>query len=101
MTDYRIDPINHWNSQWLWWCFRSRAYAGTTPHFLISKTGRFAANVAGENLAVWATQADTNDWNKFDNQSVGVSDLEFYNNSNFPSGLIYLSYIPMYPFSRV
>jgi hypothetical protein len=76
-------------------------YGGTTPHFLIAKANRRGAPYAGANLAVWSAAADTDTWNKFVNQSTGATDIEFSNNDPFPAGLIYVSYLPMYPFSRV
>lgn len=74
---------------------------GTTPTFLIAKANRRGAPYAGANLAVWSRTADTDAWNKFDNQSTGAVDIEFSDDDPFPAGLIYVSYLPMYPFSRV
>lgn len=106
VTDYsvptvRITPKKHWNTNWLWWCVRSKHWAGRIPHFLIAKADRFAAPAANENLAVWATAADTDTWHKFDNQAVGASDIEFYHNTAFPGGFIYVAYLPIYSFSRL
>jgi hypothetical protein len=101
MTTYRITPVQHFNSQWLWFAARSHDWAATTPTFLVAKANRRGAPYAGANLAVWSTAADTDAWNKFDNQSTGATDIEFSNDDAFPDSLIYVSYLPMYPFSRV
>jgi len=97
----RIAPRTDWNSEWLWWAARSDRMGGKTPHFLIAKASRVTAPAANENLAVWSTALDTDTWYAFDNQSVGASDIEFYNNAPFPNGRIYISYLPLYPFARV
>lgn len=97
---YRITPRKHFNNQWLWFAVRSGQWAGKIPHFLVAKADRRAAPNAYENLAVWSTSPDTDTWTKFDNQSIGASDIEFYHNSAFPSGVVYIAFIPMYPFSR-
>ena len=101
MTNYRITPWQTFNSQWLWHAMRDTAYGGATPTFLIAKANRRGSPYAGANLAVWSTAADTNTWNKFVNQSTGATDIEFSNDDPFPAGMIYVSYLPMYPFSRV
>jgi hypothetical protein len=96
----RITPRQDFNSQWLWFAIRSDQMGGKTPHFLIAKASRRVAPEAYENLAVWSTAPDTNTWNKFTTQTIGASDIEFYNAAPFPNGPVYVSFIPMYPFSR-
>jgi hypothetical protein len=97
----RIEPKYHWNSEWLWFAVRSKSWAGKTPHFLINKADRFSTPTTEECQAVWSTSPDTNTWYKFANQAVGATDIEFYHDSAFPSGMIYVAYLPLYPFSRV
>lgn len=101
MTNYRITPVQHFSSQWLWHAARSFDFGGDTPTFFIAKANRRGAPYAGANLAVWSAAADTDTWNKFVNQSTGATDIEFSNDDPFPAGMIYVSYLPMYPFSRV
>jgi hypothetical protein len=96
---YRITPRAHWDSKWAWWALRSGKFAGKTPHFLIAKASHFNM-VANEWLACWAAAADTDTWYNFDNVTIGATDLEFYHNSAFPGGTIYIAAMPMYPFSR-
>src|SRR5574343_576143 len=100
MTTYRITPHKHYAGNWAWWSLRSRALAGDTPTFKIAKADHYNM-VAGERLCCWATQADTDTWTDFDNVTIGTTDLEFSNDTPFPSGLIYVAALPMYPFSRV
>jgi hypothetical protein len=96
---YRITPRAHWDSKWAWWALRSGKFAGKTPHFLIAKAAHFNM-VSGEWLACWATAADTDTWYLFDNVTIGATDLEFYHNTAFPGGTVYIAAMPMYPFSR-
>ncbi len=98
---YRITPIYHWNSSWLWFAIRSRRWSGIIPHFLVAKADRFGAPSAGECLAVWGTSLDSDTWTLFANQNIGASDIEFYHDSAFPGGMIYIAYLPLYPTSRV
>jgi hypothetical protein len=56
---------------------------------------------AGERLCCWATAEDTDTWYDFDNVTIGANDLEFSNDNPFPAGIIWVSALPMYPFSRV
>jgi hypothetical protein len=97
---YRITPYISDYGSWAWWALRSGGFAGKTPHFLIAKADHFSLG-AGMWLARWASAADTDTWYAFDNVSIGAVDIEFYNNSAFPAGTIYISALPMYPFSRV
>lgn len=97
----RITPRADYSSNWIHWAVRNDRMAGSTPHFLIAKASRAEAPAANENMAVWATALDTDTWNKFDNQAVGASDIEFYNNAPFPNGTIYISFLPLYPTIRV
>jgi hypothetical protein len=96
---YRITPRKHWDSKWAWWALRSGKFAGKTPHFLIAKAAHYGL-YTGEWLACWATAADTDTWTNFDNVTIGATDLEFYHNTAFPSGTIYIAAMPMYPLSR-
>lgn len=99
-TTVRITPYKHWNANWAWWAARYNGLAGVTPTFLIAKASHY--NLAeGERLCCWATSADTDTWNDFDNVTIGAVDLEFSNNDPFPAGMIYIAALPMYPFSRV
>lgn len=100
MTTYRITPYKHWDSKWAWWAVRSHDFGEATPTFVIAKADHYNME-AGERLCCWATQADTDTWNDFDNVTIGASDLEFSNDDPFPAGLIYVAALPMYPFSRV
>lgn len=100
MTDYRITPVKHWNSVWAWWACRSYDFGGDTPTFYIAKADHYYME-AGERLCCWSTAADTDTWNDFDNVDIGATDLTFSNDDPFPAGLIYVSALPMYPFSRV
>lgn len=97
----RITPRMDWNSQWGWFAIRSDRLGGKIPRFLVAKANRYNTPAASETMAVWATSLDTDTWNQFDNQSVGASDIEFYNNSPFPNRTIYIAHYPMYPFSRI
>ncbi|CAK0775255.1 hypothetical protein CCP3SC1AL1_770024 [Gammaproteobacteria bacterium] len=97
----RITPRTDWNSEWGWFAIRNDRLAGQIPHFLVAKASRMAAPAANEGLAVWSNNLDTDTWNAFDNQSIGASDIEFYNNSPFPNGTIYVAHTAMYPFSRI
>jgi len=97
----RITPRFDFNSKWLWFALRSDRLAGAAPHFLIAKANRQTNVYAGECLAFWSQGLDTDTWHPFDNQSVGASDIEFYNNAPFPSGRVYVAGLPLYPFSRI
>ncbi len=97
----RITPRKHWNNQWVWFAVRSEQWAGKIPHFLVAKADRFSAPGATENLAFWSLSPDTDSWTAFDNQATGASDIEFYHNTAFPVGNIYVAYLPMAPTSRV
>ena len=97
----RIVPRYDWNGQWCWNAMKSDRLGGTIPHFLIAKDSRLGNPSASESFAVWSRSQDTKDWYHFDNQDIGVTDLEFYNNAPFPSGVIYIAALPLYPFSRV
>lgn len=66
----------------------------------MAKAGHFNL-IAGEWLACWATAPDTDTWYQFDNVTIGATDIEFSHNTAFPSGTIYVSALPMYPYSRV
>ena len=97
----RIAPNLGKDSKWAEFAFRSDRLAGATPHFLIAKSARLAAPAENENLAVWARAADTDTWTNFTTQTVGATDIEFYNDYPFPSGPIYIAHVPMYPVSRI
>lgn len=97
----RIVPRKDWNNQWGWFAVSMQGFAGKTPHFLIANADRFNTPTASENLAVWSTSLDTDVWTKFATQTIGVTDTEFYHNTPFPSGTIYVAYLPLYPFSRI
>jgi hypothetical protein len=97
---YRITPIEHFNNEFLWWAFRSGQFAGKTPHFVVTNTHRRVAPATTERMCVWASAADTATWYDFDNVTVGASDTEFYNNSPFPAGTIYIASLPMYNYAR-
>lgn len=79
---------------------RSFTMAGETPTFLIAKADHYNME-AGERLCCWSTAADTDTWYDFDNVTIGETDLEFSMDTPFPAGLIYVSALPMYPFSRI
>lgn len=97
----RITPYKHWNgTTWAWWAVRSKWWTGKTPHFLIDKANHFNL-ISGEWLACWSTAPDSDTWYQFDNVTIGASDIEFYHNTAFPGGTIYIAALPMYPFSRV
>jgi hypothetical protein len=96
----RITPVQHWDSKWAWWAVRWNALSGQTPTYLIAKANHFNL-AAGERLAVWAQAADTDTWNDFTTVTIGATDLEITHGSAFPSGMIYIAALPMYPFSRV
>lgn len=98
---YRISPRLNTDSQWMWWALRSGKFAGKTPHFLVAKTGRnFGDPGATEQVAFWGTDPLGDTWTAFDNQTVGASDIEFYNNSAFPVGTIYIASMPLYQYAR-
>ena len=96
----RLVPERHFSGNWAHWAVRSRHWTGKTPHFLISKSAQYNL-VPNERLAVWSQSPDTDQWNDFDNVIQGASDLEIYNNTPFPSGIIYISPLPLYPFDRI
>lgn len=96
-----ITPVSHWDSKWLWWSFRHGMLGGQTPTYTMAKAARFAAPAASENLGVWAKAADTETWYKFDNQTVGATDISLSHDTPFPVGKIYIAQLPMYPWSRV
>jgi len=101
MTDYRITPRLNTDGEWMWWAFRDAEWGGATPHFLIAKANRTYSPIgASEKVAFWATSMDNDDWAAFDNQTVGATDIEVYNDSPFPNGIIYIASMPLYPFSR-
>jgi len=102
MTDYRITPVivYEWNNTWGWWATRSHNYGGDTPTFYIAKASHYNLD-AGERLCCWAQAADTDTWHDFDNVAIGATDITFSNDDPFPAGLIYISGLPMYPFSRI
>lgn len=95
----RITPVRHWNNQWAWWAVRSRDWAKKTPEFLIAKSGHYSFDI-NEKLCVWSISSNTDDWYLFDHQIDTGTDLSFYNDTPFPGGIIYISALPMYPFSR-
>ena len=95
----RLIPRKHWNNTWAWFAVRSNHWEVKTPHFVVSKANHFNL-VAGEWLACWATSPDTEAWTLFDNMNIGATDLEFYNDTAFPAGTIYVASLPMYPFAR-
>lgn len=97
---YRITPHKHCNNQWCWFALRSGQFSGKIPHFVVASADRFSEPAANENLAFWSTSLDTDSWTPFDNQTIGATDIEFYNNAPFPGGMIYVSHAPMYPWSR-
>ena len=97
---YRITPIKHWSNTWAWWALKSGEFFGATPHFVIAKADHYNM-VADEWLACWSNSPDTDTWHAFDHIAIGATDLEFYNDAAFPAGAIYISALPMYPFSRV
>jgi hypothetical protein len=98
---YRITPRLNTDSQWMWWAFRSSMFSGKTPHFLVSKAGRtFGDPGASEKVAFWGTDPLGDTWTAFDNQTVGASDIEFYNNTAFPAGTIYIASMPLYTYAR-
>lgn len=97
----RITPQLGYDSKWAQFAVRFDRLAGQTPHFLIAHADRFAAPAENENMAVWATSPDTDSWTMFNNQAVGASDIEVYNDAPFPNGTIYVAHVPLFPFSRV
>jgi hypothetical protein len=97
----RITPIKYWNNDWTWFSFRTHDFAGKTPHFLIAKADRWAAYNANEYMAVWSTALDSDVWTKFDNNIIDITDYEFYHNTAFPAGEIFIMQLPAYSFSRV
>lgn len=102
MTNYRITPaiVYTYNNTWGWWACRSDNFGGDTPTFSIA-TAQHYNLAAGERLAVWGTAADSDNWNDFTTVSIGTPDITFSHGSAFPNGMIYISALPMYPFSRV
>lgn len=96
----RIAPIKHWNNQWAWIAVRTNRFAGKIPHFLIAKSNHYNI-AAGEWLVCWSNALDTDTWHAFDHVDVGASDIEFYNDTQFPSGMIFICSLPAYPFGRV
>jgi hypothetical protein len=98
-TTTRITPVKHFSGAWAWFAVRSSQWAGVAQHFVIAKADHFSMN-SGEWLACWATAADTDTWYLFDNVTIGAVDLEFYHDTPFPAGIIYVAAMPMYPFSR-
>lgn len=102
MTDYRITPkiVYKYNNTWGWYAVRSYAFGGDTPTFYIAKASHYNL-AAGMRICCWAQAADTDTWNDFDNVAIGASDIVFSNDDPFPAGMIYVSALPMYPFSRI
>jgi len=88
------------SSQWYWWALRARGLGGKTPIFNIAKANYFGGPNANSRYAVWATSPDTDTWHEFDNVTIGASDFTVSNNTPFPNGDIFISMMPMYPFSR-
>jgi hypothetical protein len=99
-TTYRIEPIEHFNTQFLWWAIRSNQFSGAAPHFLVTNTHRRVSPDTDERMCVWSTSLDTNTWYDFDNVAVGASDTEFYNDTPFPAGVIYIASLPVYNYAR-
>lgn len=97
--DQRITTIQHWDSKWAWFAIRGRKMTGLTPSFVTAKANHYNL-VADMHLAMYATAADSDTWTDFDNVTIGDSDIEFYNDGAFNANTIYISALPMYPFSR-
>jgi len=102
MTNYRITPYRNpsYSNWWGWYACRDFAFGGDTPTFYIAKVGHYNLTT-GMWVCCWSQALDTDTWNSFDNLSIGASDIVFSNNTPFPSGIIYVAHMPMYPFSRV
>ncbi len=98
-ANVQIVPLKTVLGKWGWYAIKHTNLAGQTPHFSIAKADHFNM-VSGEWLACWSTAADSDTWTQFDHVTIGATDLEFYNDNAFPSGTIYISAAPMYPFSR-
>lgn len=98
-THVRIAPYKPFSGSWGWFCIKYDDLAGKTPHFVMAKANAYGGFTGY--VAVWATGADRDTWNIFDNVTVGAVDLEWWNNTPFPAGMIYISFMPEYPFSRV
>ena len=96
----RLDPVNHWNSVWAHYAIRDNTFGGKTPKFYIAHADHYAFGV-DQRMCVWSTSPDTDTWYDFDNVADTGTELEFYNDTAFPSGIIYISALPLYPFSRV
>lgn len=97
----RINPLldlSGTTSQW--WAVKSKRWGGKTPVFVFAVSSNWFNLTAGMWVGAWARASDTDTWYGFDNITVGVTDIEISNNAAFPSGTIYVSLIPMYPFSR-
>lgn len=83
-----------------WWCVRSQHWAGKTPKFIFAVSSVWFAVTSGMWVGAWARESDTDTWYGFDNITVGATDIEISNDTPFPSGIIYVSLFPMYPFKR-
>lgn len=99
-TEYTIVPIKHLDGKWLWWGIKNNNLANKRPKFIIAKADHFSL-VANERIGCWATQQDTDTWNDFSTMTIGTTNIELQHSSAFPSGMIYISPIPMYPVARV
>jgi hypothetical protein len=99
-TSIRITPYISSYGTFAWFAVKSDQWGGKIPRFLYTISNRFG-DEAGTWLACWATSPDTDTWTRFDNVTVGASDIEFYHNTPFPHGMIYIAAHPMYPFARI
>ena len=99
----RINPfldISWSGSRTQWWAIRSRRWAGRTPVFVFAKATFWFTLTSGMWIGAWASASDTDTWYRFDNVTIGASDITISNNTPFPPGMIYVAIWPMYPFSR-
>lgn len=98
-TTIRITPHVSAYGYWAYWAVKSNGLAGLAPHFLVTVTNHYSL-MSGEWLACWATANDTDTWHAFDHVTIGASDIEFYNDSAFPAGVIHIAALPMFPWRR-
>jgi len=96
----RISPKYSFDSQYWWYSVRTNSLVGLIPTFYLTRLGRFQTGDVNQRFGCYATALDTDDWIDFDTPVIGVADIELTPTSALPSGTLYFSHYPMYPYSR-
>lgn len=100
MTDIRINPKYSFDSKYWWYSIRTTDLVGLLPTFKLAKANHFQGGGVGHRFGCYANAIDTDDWTDFDTPVIGATDIELTPTSVLPSGTLYFSHYPMYPYSR-